>query len=260
VNLLQPSYLPFVGFSVLLALAFPVARHIRGKGQRRQYYLLQGITLLGAVFGAKLSVLFGDHHWPWVAVNDWGSILWSGRSITGALIFGFLFAEIAKPMIGYTMPPNDRFAALLPFTIALGRIGCLIAGCCRGLPCDKWFCLAGADGVPRYPAQLFEILFQLGVCVAFVLMVKRGLLFGRLFSAYLVVYGVFRFLTEFIRDTPKFYGGFSGYQLLSLAMIALGVAFFLKRTLAPPEAWTDFRIASAGNEQTIKTELEASHA
>jgi phosphatidylglycerol:prolipoprotein diacylglycerol transferase len=251
-SLLQPSYLPFVGFSVLLALAFPVARHLHGKGQRRQYYLLQGITLLGAVFGAKLSVLFGDHHWPWVVVNHWGTVLWSGRSITGALILGFLFAEIAKPMMGYKMPPNDRFAALLPFTIAIGRIGCLTAGCCRGLPCDKWFCVPAADGVLRYPAQLFELLFQLGVGVAFVVMVKRGVLFGRLFSTYLVVYGLFRFLTEFIRDTPKFYGGFSGYQLLSLVMIALGAAFILKRALAPPEAWTEFRIATAGAVQQLK--------
>jgi prolipoprotein diacylglyceryltransferase len=250
----HPSYLFFVGVGVLIALAFPVARHIREQRLRRQYYLLQGITLLGAVIGAKVSVLIGDYRWPWMAVDNWPAVLWSGRSITGALIFGFLFAEIAKPLVGYSMPPNDRFATLLPFTIALGRVGCLTAGCCLGLAFDGWCAVRAADGVARYPATLFEIIFQLAVGALFLVLVKRGLLYGRLFSLYLVLYGAFRFLTEFIRDTPKFLGGFSGYQFLSLIMMALGAAFFLKRTWSPPPAWNEFRTATLKSPQTTTTE------
>ncbi|HLX70370.1 MAG TPA: prolipoprotein diacylglyceryl transferase family protein [Verrucomicrobiae bacterium] len=258
-NLFRPGYLLFVGAGVLLALAFPVTRHIQDERLRRQYYLMQVITLIGAVFGAKLSVLIGDYHWPWVPMNDWGSVLSSGRSITGALIFGFLFAEIAKPIVHYRMPPNDRFAALLPFTIGIGRIGCLTAGCCRGLPYDGWCAMRGVDGLPRYPAQLIEIIFQVAIGIFFIIAVKRRWLFGRLFSFYLVAYGIFRFLTEFIRETPKWYGGLSGYQLLSLVMIVLGGAFFLKRTLAPPSDWGDFRVSSTVSQPT-STKLETSHA
>jgi phosphatidylglycerol:prolipoprotein diacylglycerol transferase len=192
-------------------------------------------------------------------MNDWGSVLSSGRSITGALIFGFLFAEIAKPIVHYRMPPNDRFAALLPFTIGIGRIGCLTAGCCRGLPYDGWCAMRGVDGLPRYPAQLIEIIFQVAIGIFFIIAVKRRWLFGRLFSFYLVAYGIFRFLTEFIRETPKWYGGLSGYQLLSLVMIVLGGAFFLKRTLAPPSDWGDFRVSSTVSQPT-STKLETSHA
>src|SRR5439155_1748200 len=104
-NPFRPGYVLFVGASVLLALAFPVARHIPRERLRQQYYFLQGITLVGAVVGAKFSVLVGDYHWPWATISDWGTVLWSGRSITGALLFGFLFAELAKPLMGYTMPP-----------------------------------------------------------------------------------------------------------------------------------------------------------
>jgi len=259
-NLFQPYYLLFVGAGVLIALAFPIARHIREQRLRRQYYLLQIITLVGAIIGAKISVLIGDYHWPWVAVNDWKSILWSGRSITGALIFGFLFAEIAKPIVGYTMPPNDRFAALLPFTIAIGRIGCITAGCCGGLPYDGWCAVHDAAGVARYPTQLIEIILQLAIGISFLLLVKRGLLFGHLFSIYLMAYGAFRFSTEFIRDTPKFFAGFSGYQWISLVMMALGAAFFLKRTLAPPTSWREFRAASQGQQfKTAPAEMEESH-
>lgn len=255
-NYFHPAYLLFVGLGVLVALAFPVTRHIRQERQRRQYYLLQVITIIGAVIGAKLSVLVGDYHWPWVAVNDWRNVLWSGRSITGALIFGFLFAEIAKPIVGYAMPPNDRFAALLPFTIATGRVGCLIAGCCGGLPCDGWYAVHDAAGVARYPTQLIEILFQLVVGVSFLMLVRRGRLYGHLFSVYLILYGIFRFLTESIRDTPKFFGGYSGYQLLALVMVALGAGFFLKRKLAPPPGWREF----SKQNPTTSTNPEASHA
>jgi phosphatidylglycerol:prolipoprotein diacylglycerol transferase len=256
-SLFHPAYLLFVGTGLLIALAFPVTRHIREQRLRRQYWLLQSITFFGAILGAKLSVLVGDYHWPWTAVNEWWDVFWSGRSITGALIFGFLFAELAKPIMGYSMPPNDRFATLLPFTIAIGRVGCLISGCCRGVPYDGWCAIRGADGVWRHPAPLYEIAFQLVVGMVFVLLLRRRLLFGRLFSVYLIVYGLFRFLTEFVRETPKFFGGLSGYQLLSFVMVTLGAAFFLKRTISPPVAWDEFR--STANEETPRTALEASH-
>jgi hypothetical protein len=39
-------------------------------------------------------------------------------------------------------------------------------------------------------------------------------------------------------------------------MIALGAAFFLKRTLAPPRSWNDFRLQS---EPATASTMEASH-
>ena len=232
-----PTYALLVIASLGLLLLFPVTRHMRDRADRRRYWMLQGITLCGALLGAKLSVMIGDAGWPWRPVEAWSDLLVSGRSITGALIVGFIAAEAAKPWMGYTMPPNDRFAALLPFTLAIGRIGCLLSDCCRGLPWNGWCALHDAQGVARHPAQVYEIGFQVGIGVAFIVMVRRRILFGRLFALYLVAYGVFRFGTEFIRDTPRLIGPFSGYQLLCVLMIALGGAFLIKRTLRPPVAW-----------------------
>jgi prolipoprotein diacylglyceryltransferase len=45
---------------------------------------------------------------------------------------------------------------------------------------------------------------------------------GRVFYLYLVAYGVFRFLHEWVRDTPKWLGVVSGYQVLALVMILIG--------------------------------------
>ncbi|CAN5850951.1 prolipoprotein diacylglyceryl transferase [soil metagenome] len=237
-NFSHPIYFLCVILGVTLALAFPATRHL-ARSERRQYYTLQFIMLIGAVLGAKLSVLFGDFGWPVLPLQDWKTVLWSGRSITGALLLGFLFAEVAKPFLKYEQPPNDRFAAVLPFSIALGRVGCLMEGCCAGVPYEGICAYHGLDGTLRFPSQALEIAFQLTIGLSFLFMAKRKILHGHLFALYLGFYGLFRFSTEFMRDTPKAFAGWSGYQWLSLIMIALGTGFFLKRYLARPTSWDE---------------------
>jgi phosphatidylglycerol:prolipoprotein diacylglycerol transferase len=235
----EPFYFVSVTAALGLALLFPVTRNIRPGADRRKYYFLQAVTIVGALVGAKVSALIGDYHWPMRAVDDWRIIIFSGRSITGALIGGFAAAEFAKPLIGYKLPPNDRFAAVLPFSIGIGRIGCALTGCCLGSPHSGILSVTYADGVARYPTQLFEAAFHFTIGISFIWAVKRRILFGRVFSFYLVAYGAFRFLTEFIRATPKDFGGYSAYQWFSAVMVLLGAAFLLKRTIWRPRSWSE---------------------
>jgi phosphatidylglycerol:prolipoprotein diacylglycerol transferase len=220
--------LPVV-LALVVAFVFPVTRGMRDRDTRRTYWRLQLITLLGAIFGAKLVVLMGDRLWPVVPLHDWTELFTSGRSIVGGLIFGFLAAEIAKPLLGYTAPPNDRFATVLPFSFAIGRLGCFLQGCCRGIAHDGVLSVTYADGIPRYPAQLFELAFDLAIGITFVVLLRRGKLQGRLFATYLIAYGVYRFASEFIRETPHVLAGYSVYQLFSIVMILLGAASFALR-------------------------------
>lgn len=214
---------------LLLLILYPVARHIKAE-EKRRYYILQCITLLGALAGAKLAVLMGDRFWPVVPIHSLAEVLGAGRSIVGGLLFGFLTAEAAKPLLGYTLPPNDRFAALLPFSLAIGRVGCFLQGCCLGTPHAGLLSVTYADGIPRWPVQLFEAGFDLAMGVLFVMLVRRRVLQGRLFAAFLVAYGVYRFGSEFIRVTPRAFGAFSVYQLFCIALIAAGaVALVVRR-------------------------------
>ena len=71
----------------------------------------------------------------------------------------------------------------------------------------------------------------------------QQILFGRLFALYLACYGVFRFLTEFLRETPKPYGDLSAYQLMSLAMIAAGGIAIVARSVRQPASWQKWRSA-----------------
>lgn len=209
---------------LLLALFLPSARRHVAPASRRTYAILQGITLLGAAVGAKLAFLAGDLHWPSASV-PLSEIVYSGRSITGGLLGGFLAAEVAKIPLRYGELPNDWFAAKLPLSIAVGRIGCVLAGCCRGVPGDYPLAMVYSDGVPRFPAQLCELGFQLAALAVLLPLARARRLEGRVFAVYLASYGAFRVVMEALRDTPKT-GGVSVYQVLSVVMIACGLASF----------------------------------
>jgi phosphatidylglycerol---prolipoprotein diacylglyceryl transferase len=236
-----PDIYPFYALPVLLALLLgillPVARHITDRQLRRQYFVLQMITFVSAIVGAKLAFLFGEYHWPFRAVENWQQVIYSGRSIIGALIFGLLGAEIAKPLLRYPLRPNDRFAAKLPFAFAIGRIGCLMTGCCRGIPYDGFCAVTYEDSIARHPVAAYEIVFQLiAGCVA-VWLVKTQRMVGHVFSLYLIAYGTFRFWSEFVRDTPKTLASLSGYQWMSIVMILLGLVFMAQRVMFPSSSW-----------------------
>ena len=80
------GYALMVLLGAIVMLAFPLTRDLRSSAERRSYYVIQGITLLGALVGAKFAVLMGDALWPLQPYHDWPQLLVSGRSIAGALL------------------------------------------------------------------------------------------------------------------------------------------------------------------------------
>jgi len=149
---LHIAYVIMMVLGFALVTSFRVTKPFTRAEDRKRYYTLQIITLVAAVVGAKFAVVLGDALWPLQPFNDWYALLGSGRSIVGALLFGFLAAEAAKPLLHYDIPPNDRFAVILPFSIGVGRIGCLIVGCCRGVPWNPISSYA-ASGTSRPSAR-----------------------------------------------------------------------------------------------------------
>jgi prolipoprotein diacylglyceryltransferase len=240
------GYAVMVVLGFALTLTFPLTKHFQDPRDRRRYYAMQAITAVCALLGAKLAVVLGDALWPLRPFEDWSALIGGGRSLAGALLFGFLGAEAAKPLLRYDIPPNDRFAIILPFSIGLGRIGCLIAGCCRGEPFDGPWAITYADGIPRHPAPLYEMMFHWAMGFLLIALWRRQILFGRLFALYLVCYGAFRFLTEFLRETPKAYGDLSAYQLMGLAMIVAGLVAIVLRTVHQPDSWERWKTAGRG--------------
>lgn len=175
--------------------------------------------LAGAFLGAKLAYLFAEGWLVWDSPQRW--LLWAaGKSVIGALPGGWVGVEVAKRVVGLRVSTGDRFVWLLPPTLAAGRLGCLHAGCCQGVPM--------AHG-GRWPAVPVEMGFQLAAFVALGWAARRGWMRDCRFFAYLGAYGVFRFVHEFWRDTPKPFGGLSGYQIIALATAVAAVWAWARR-------------------------------
>jgi len=186
-------------------------------------------ALAGAFLGAKLVYLGAEGWLHWHDANRW-VILATGKSVTGALLGGYLAVEIAKRLLGYRGTTGDWFAVIVPAGVMIGRIGCMINGCCLGKVCTaSWFTINDVNGVPRWPASQMEFIFN-AVMLGVILLLRRGRIVpGQLFHIYLMAYGIFRFFHEFLRDTPQLVGPVSGYQIAALGIFALGAAGFVRR-------------------------------
>ena len=129
--------------------------------------------------------------------------------------------------------------SLLPCGIliahAFGRIGCFFAGCCYGKETDSFLGVQFPD-LPHlvHPTQLYEAAFLFVLFAASVyLILKKD--FKHNLSLYLIAYGVFRFLIEYVRgdDRGELVGFVSPSQFWSIFMAVAGVAiiFVMNRIL-----------------------------
>ncbi|MEO8354105.1 MAG: prolipoprotein diacylglyceryl transferase family protein [Chthoniobacteraceae bacterium] len=87
--------------------------------------------MLGAFLGANLVYLAAEGWMFWDSPQRW-VIFATGKTILGALLGGYAAVELAKHLLNYTAVTGGRFAMVVPVGIVLGRIGCLLHGCCPG--------------------------------------------------------------------------------------------------------------------------------
>lgn len=183
-------------------------------------------ALTCAFVGAKLVYLFSE---GWLIPEQENRLLhWlTGKSVTGALLGGFIGVEGAKKVLGYQKATGDGFAAVLPLTLIVGRLGCLHHGCCQGIPCEL-------GSLNRWPSVPVEIAFNLLAFLIFFNFRRFRFLPNQHFHLYLISYGLFRFAHEFLRATPKPFLALSGYQIVALLLAITGLCAFLKRKAKPP--------------------------
>ena len=208
----------FVGMRLFLwqrrRLALPVL-------QDRDRSLWIGVAaIVGAALGAKLGYWLEDPHNAFAGFPDWRHLL-EGKTIVGALLGGLVGVEWVKRAIGARGSSGDAFALPLIVGIAIGRIGCFLAGLddhTYGNPTNLPWAIDFGDGIPRHPTQLYEIAFLM--VLAIVIQGRRNVLAqpGDRFRMFLIAYLAFRFLIDFIKPMPLVYlGTLSGIQLLCLA-------------------------------------------
>ena len=174
------------------------------------------VLLLGAAFGAYL---FGS-------LNLWLSGQ-SGiaRSIEGAVAGGILAVEIYKRRAGISRRTGARFALPFAVGVAVGRIGCFLAGLddfTHGTPTTLPWGYDFGDGVKRHPVQLYESAAMALFAALYVACAMKDNRFWAANGFYLAVgyYGAQRFVWEFLKPYGPIVGPFTLFHLLSAALLA----------------------------------------
>lgn len=123
---------------------------------------------------------------------------------------------------------------------AMGRLGCLLGGCCFGAPSSlPWaivythpFAPASHPPVPRHPTPVYEALAQLVLALVFALVPARHPGTGARAASYLGAYAIVRLLVETTRgDAVRgvfFDGALSTSQLLSIVALAVSLLVYLR--------------------------------
>ena len=75
-----------------------------------------------------------------------------------------------------------------------------------------------------------EILFNMAALACFYWMRRKNSQTHQHFHIYLLAYGVFRFLHEFLRDTPKPFLYLSGYQIICLILAGVAIIAYRRRS------------------------------
>ena len=161
----------------------------------------------------------------------------------GSVFYGGLFGGIVAALIVIRVNRypraeiTDCAAPAVPLFHFFGRIGCFLGGCCYGIESEFGFTFThslveSANGVRRFPVQLFEAGFNLLLFFLLFIVLKKEKLKGRLFLLYLGLYAPARFGLEFLRgDTYRGYlFGLSTSQIISLGiMLVLAVYTLIKK-------------------------------
>jgi len=224
--LLQPQT---YGWLMLAGIVVSIGYWSRLARRDERLVAIYVAALIGAFLGAKVVYFFAEGYRHLGAADMWLQLA-TGKTILGGLLGGYAAVEMAKRLVGYAGATGDWFATIVPFAIILGRVGCWFHGCCQGKVCQPfWFTVTDSAGSTRWPCVPVEILFNLVMVAMFLLIRRAGTWPGQHFHIYLIAYGGFRFLHEFLREAPAVIGPFTGYQIAALAVAALGMVGFARR-------------------------------
>jgi protein-S-isoprenylcysteine O-methyltransferase Ste14 len=174
-------------------------------------------------------------------------------------VLGFLLGAALAPLVGAR--PWHVIAAMAvtgPLLQAIGRMRCLVQGCCHGRLASDWVgirCvhprsrvtrLARLAGVPIHPTPLYSILANLVIGGLLLRLWCLGAPTALVAGGYFLLTGIARFAEEHFRGEPQtaVLGGLHIYQWLALAFIAGGAAVTLLPSLpVPPPGRIDPAIA-----------------
>jgi len=203
---------PFTIYSygLMLAVAFLAGSFLARKQAEKQnvnpdiIFNLAFIVFISGIIGARL--LYIIEHLNFYIKNPLEIIILpaGGLSWFGGLIFGVIFG------IAYLKKKNlsiyktlDLIVPFVPLGQSIGRIGCLLNGCCFGRTI--------------IPTQIYSSLILISIFIILRLLQDRPHRQGQVFFIYLILYSLKRFFIEFWRqDNEIILFGLTLFQFFSI--------------------------------------------
>ncbi|HHN74557.1 MAG TPA: hypothetical protein ENK10_04945 [Acidobacteria bacterium] len=175
-----------------------------------------------------------------------GGGVWLGGAIAGV---GFCALMLYKHKLDPGIVANGLFTGV-PLAHGVGRIGCLLGGCCYGAPTDVPWAIVYTNpiahringtplNVPLHPNPIYEFVLEMINFVICYSLWRRKVPPWTIFAAWTGLYGAERFVLEFFRSDPRGqYSLFTTSQWISLAMVAVSLATFawIRRNIRAAEA------------------------
>lgn len=220
--------------------ATPTSGWDKGQVSDLLFYIAVGVILggrLGYILFYKTSYYLAH---PLEIFFVWQGGMSFHGGLLGVLLALLLFAnKSGKTFLQVT----DFVAPLTPLGLGAGRIGNFINQELWGRETDLWWAMVfprtDPTLTPRHPSMLYEAALE-GLVLFIILwwFSSRPRRVGAVSGMFLLCYGLFRFVVEFVRE-PDEHLGYLAWdwvtmgQILSLPMIACGLWMLLRRTHSP---------------------------
>lgn len=189
-------------------------------------------TLIAGILGARITFILQDLPYYLERRNELFSIQFQGLTSFGGLVFGALAFVVLTKRAKLSVPTLlDVCAPSFLVGHIIGRIGCLLNGCCYGGPCTlPWAVHVHNLPGTYHPAQVYDSLLNLGALFILLVWERSGRTPGQVFAAMLFLHGLTRFGYEFWRaGTSSTYWGslpVTEAQVAALVLSAIGVVMY----------------------------------
>ena len=198
-------------------------------------------AIIGVIFGGRIGYVFFYQIENFIKDPIYILYIWKGGmsfhgGLAGMTLGIYLFSK--KNNINF-FELSDLVSLVAPIGLFFGRIANFINIELYGRVTNFPFAMIypTVDNLPSHPSQLYEACFE-GIILFLILFIffirnysKQQ--FGMLSVLFLFLYGVFRFLIEFLREPDEHLGLFLKYfsmgQLLCIPLIVVGILIYLKK-------------------------------
>ncbi|MEQ7799041.1 prolipoprotein diacylglyceryl transferase family protein [Pedobacter sp. ASV1-7] len=218
-------------------------------GVRLYYFLKKGIkdpisdeNRLWIMLGAMIGALIGSRV---VAVLETPeslsvltfSTLYQSKTIAGGLLGGLFGVELIKKLIGVKAASGDVYVIPIIVALFIGRIGCFLMGIeepVYGVETSFFMGMDLGDGLKRHSVVLYEMIYMVLLMGLFIFIRKKEMLNGDRFKLFMVLYFLFRFLTEFIKPYHPIFLNLSSIHWSALFIFLYYYKFIIRMIKPKP--------------------------